>query len=79
MSRYVCSWCGADLREARTAEDSHGVCRRCERRMLREIPFWQRVRATAAVDGWSGVFGQALIYVVLGLWVLALVREGLRL
>ncbi len=79
MSRYVCSWCGADLREARTAEDSHGVCRRCERRMLREVPFWRRVRATAAVDGWSGVLAQALIYVVLGLWVLALVREGLRL
>jgi hypothetical protein len=71
--------CEADLGEADTPEDSHGICRRCYRQRMREIPLWQRIKATAKVDGWSAVFGWGTIYAAMGLWVLALVREGLSI
>lgn len=77
MSRYICMDCEADLGESDTPEDSHGLCRRCQRRRMREIPLWQRIKATAKINGWSYVFGQGLIRGGLVLWVLALIREGL--
>lgn len=76
-SRTLCAWCGASIGPSKTPEDSHGICRRCKRKMLREIPLWRQVKARAALDGWSAVFGPALVYLALGLWALECIRSGL--
>ncbi len=73
MARYVCMSCGDDLGPANTPEDSHGICRECERKYLRDIPFWDRVTATAKVDGWSAVATWAVLGVFVLWWSLMLV------
>jgi hypothetical protein len=76
MSVCICVWCGKTLRQSPTPENSHGVCRPCATRQLKEIPFWLRIKARAKVDGWSYVAAYGLIYVALGLWVLELLWLG---
>jgi len=29
-ARLICAWCGADLGEANTSEDTHGICEPCK-------------------------------------------------
>ena len=31
--RYICAWCGRDIGPSGTAEDSHGICAACERKL----------------------------------------------
>jgi DNA-directed RNA polymerase subunit RPC12/RpoP len=76
MSVYICAWCGKALRQSSTPEDSHGVCRPCFTRQIKEIPFFLRIKAQAKVDGWSAVAAYGLVYVALGLWALEVLWLG---
>ena len=29
-SSLICAWCGADMGEANTSEDTHGICKSCK-------------------------------------------------
>ncbi len=31
--RMICSWCGRDLGPSGTAQDSHGICADCDRKL----------------------------------------------
>jgi hypothetical protein len=53
MSVCICAWCGKTLRQSPTPENSHGACRPCAARQLKEIPFWLRVKARAKPMAWS--------------------------
>lgn len=36
QGRMICAWCGKDLGTSGTPEDSHGICKKCEKKFLQE-------------------------------------------
>jgi hypothetical protein len=32
----LCAWCGRDLGPSGTAEDSHGICRECDKKLRQQ-------------------------------------------
>ncbi len=45
--------------------------------MARRFCMWARLKARVRLCGWSDVASWGVIYAGMGLWVLALIREGL--
>jgi hypothetical protein len=38
MADRICAWCGKILeRDIDTEKDSHGICKRCRRKLLKDI------------------------------------------